>query len=106
MESKRFHNNPRIYWAIQCLLLGPLLLLWAGVAYWFGFGSETILRTVVSPAIGPISPLVLLVVALVWTLRHLRKTPAERQIRFSLDHLICLLILFSMFILAGQVMAR
>ena len=99
------HNHPKIYRLIQIVLVGPIVGLWGGVAYWFGFGSEAILKTVFPPMLVPILLTVTIVTAFFWTMLHLRSTSGDKQITLRLDTVLCLLILFSMIVVLGQVMA-
>lgn len=98
----RIVNSPVTYWLIQSLLLGPLFVLWAGVAYWFGFSSGVILRFVFPPMAVPLILLIFPAVGFVWTVRHFRKTPRERQLARAADVMVCLFLAFSMLIVAGQ----
>lgn len=50
----RISNSSLIYWLVQSFLVGPLVVLWAGVAYWFGFSSGVILRFVFPPMAVPL----------------------------------------------------
>lgn len=95
-------NSPVTYWLIQSLLIGPLVVLWAGVAYWFGFSSGVILRFVFPPMAVPLVLLIFPAAGFVWTVRHFRKTPRERQLARAADVAVCLFLLFSMLIVAGQ----
>ena len=98
----RLINSPITYWLIQSLLIGPLVLLWAGVAYWFGFSSGVILRFVFPPMAVPLFLLIFPIAGFVWTALHFRKTPRERQLARGADIMVCVFLLFSIFIVAGQ----
>ena len=54
----RITNSPITYWLVQSLLVGPLVVLWAGVAYWFGFSSGVLLKFVFPPMAVPMFLLV------------------------------------------------
>ena len=105
MRITNLQENPKFYWTIQLFLIGPLILLWGGVAYWFGFGSEVIMRLVFPKLMAPTLLLVILSGAFIWTLLHLRNTPPERQMAWAIDLFLCGFILFSLFLLAGQIMS-
>lgn len=91
------------YWLVHALLIGPLVVLWAGVAYWFGFSSGVILRFVFPPMAVPMFLLIFPAAAFVWTLIHFARTPPERELARFADVLVCIFILFSLLIIAGQV---
>lgn len=99
----RITNSSITYWLVQSLLIGPLVVLWAAVAYWFGFSSGVILRFVFPPMAVPLLLMVFPATAFVWTVRHFRRTPRERQLARAADVAVCLFLLFSMVIVAGQV---
>jgi hypothetical protein len=98
----RIFNNAITYWLIQLLLVGPLVLLWAGVAYWFGFSSGVILRFVFPPMAVPMFLLIFPVAGFLWTARHFIRTPRERQLARGADVVVCIFLLFSILIVAGQ----
>lgn len=99
---KHFIDSPFTYWFIQSLLVGPLVVLWAGVAYWFGFSSGVILRFVFPPMAVPLILLIFPLGAFLWTVRHFVKTPRERQAARAVDVAVCAFLLFSILIVAGQ----
>src|SRR5215813_9926812 len=68
--SMSVRNRPVIYWGVHAVLTGPLVLLWAGVAYWFGFGSGAILKTVFPPMAAPLALFALTTAAFGWTAIH------------------------------------
>lgn len=96
-------KSPITYWLVHIFLIGPLVVLWAGVAYWFGFSSGVILRFVFPPMAVPIFLLVFPVGAFIWTLLHFTRTPRERELARGADVMVCIFILFSLLIIAGQV---
>lgn len=98
----RIINSPITYWLIQSLLIGPLVILWAGVAYWFGFSSGVILRFVFPPMAVPMFLLICPVAGFLWTVRHFVRTPRERQLARGADVVVCIFLLFSIVIVAGQ----
>jgi hypothetical protein len=98
----RIINSPITYWLVQSLLIGPLVVLWAGVAYWFGFSSGVILRFVFPPMAVPMFLLVFPIAAFLWTVRHFVGTPRERQLARGADVVVCIFLLFSILIVAGQ----
>jgi hypothetical protein len=98
----RFFNSPVTYWFVQTLLIGPLVLLWAGVAYWFGFSSGVLLKFVFPPMAVPMFLLVFPVAGFLWTVRHFARTPRERQLARGADVVVCMFLLFSILIVAGQ----
>ena len=99
---RRIIQSPIAYWLVHVALIGPLLL-WAGVAYWFGFSSGVLLRFVFPPMAVPMFLLVFPVGAFVWTVIHFAKTPPERQLARAADVMVCIFVLFSLLIIAGQV---
>lgn len=98
--------RPLTYWLVHIFLIGPLVVLWAGVAYWFGFSSGVILRFVFPPMAVPMFLLIFPVAGFVWTMVHFARTPPERERSRFADVVICLFILFSLLIIAGQVSAQ
>ena len=98
----RIVNSNAAYRTVQFLFVGPLIVLWAGVAYWFGFSSGVILRLVFPPMAVPMFLLVFPVAGFIWTLRHFLKTPRERHSARTADVVVCLFLLFSIVIVAGQ----
>lgn len=102
-KSTRESRSHVVYWFIQFLMLGPLVVLWAGVAYWFGFSSGVILRFVFPPMAVPMFLLIFPVAAFVWTMVHFARTPRDRQLARAADVLVSVFILFSLLIIAGQV---
>lgn len=98
----RIVNSPITYWFVQSRLIGPLVVLWAGVAYWFGFSSGVLLRFVFPPMAVPMFLLIFPIAGFLWTARHFVKTPRERQLARGADMLVCLFLLFSILIVAGQ----
>jgi hypothetical protein len=103
MKMMSITNKPAIYWGVQAALIGPLIILWCGVAYWFGFASEILMRTVFPRRLAPLLLLTALGGALVWTGLHLKSTPAEERRARTVDIWIIVFILFSIFLLAGQI---
>jgi hypothetical protein len=99
-------NKPYFYWGIHALLTGPLVLLWAAVAYWFGSGSEAILKTVLPPMAAPLGLLALITAAFAWTAAHSKNVPREDKFARGVDNLLCVFLGLSMFIVAGQVMSQ
>ncbi|MEP6847892.1 MAG: hypothetical protein ABI999_03485 [Acidobacteriota bacterium] len=99
-------NGSYFYWGVHALLTGPLILLWAGVAYWFGFGSGAILKTVFPPMSAPLGLFALITAAFGWTAVHSRNIPPEDKLARGVDHLLCMFLGLSMFIVAGQVMSQ
>lgn len=99
----RITNSAFTYWLVHIFLIGPLIVLWAGVAYWFGFSSGVILRFVFPPMAVPMFLLIFPVAAFVWTMVHFAKTPPERELARGADVMVCIFILFSLLIIAGQV---
>jgi hypothetical protein len=99
-------NSNAAYWAVQLFLIGPLVLLWGGVAYWFGFSSGVILKMVFPPMFVPLVLLFFPLVAFVWTLIHLKRTPREKELVWGADILLCAFIAFSMLIVAGQIVSQ
>lgn len=92
-----------LYWLVHSLLIGPLIVLWACVAYWFGFSSGVILRFVFPPMAVPLFLLIFPVAAFVWTVVHFARTPPERELARFADVIVCVFILFTLLIIAGQV---
>ncbi len=103
MRLSKLNSKTHFYWAVQLVLIGPLVVLWAGVAYWFGFSSGVILRFVFSPMSVPLVLLFFPLAAFIWTMIHFKKTPPEKQLVWGADIVLCIFILFSMFIVAGQI---
>lgn len=101
---ERFVNKPLIYWLVNILLIGPLILLWAGVAYWFGFASGVIMKTVFPPILAPVLLTSVLLSGLTWTALHLRHSPKEKQVRLRVDLLLLAFIVFSILMVVGQMM--
>lgn len=99
----RIVNSSTAYWLVHLLLIGPLIILWAGVAYWFGFSSGVILRFIFPPMAVPLFLLIFPVGAFIWTVIHFARTPPERELARFADVVVCLFILFSLLIIAGQV---
>ncbi len=104
MRLTTLHTRPKIYRMIQIVLVGPLVVLWGGVAYWFGFGSEAILKTVFPPLMAPVLLTATIASALLWTMLHLKNTPTAKQVSWRVDIFLCLFILFSMLVVVGQMM--
>lgn len=96
-------KSPIAYWLVHVFLIGPLIVLWAGVAYWFGFSSGVLLRFVFPPMAVPMFLLIFPVAAFIWTMVHFAKTPPERQLARAADVVVCIFVLFSLLIVAGQV---
>lgn len=99
----RIVKNNAVYWTIHLFLIGPLVLLWAGVAYWFGFSSGVILSFVFPPMAVPMFLLIFPLAAFFWTLFHYLKTPPERQLARGADVIVCIFLSFSLLIIAGQI---
>ncbi|MGD9564149.1 MAG: hypothetical protein AB7F88_18350 [Pyrinomonadaceae bacterium] len=99
---RRIVKNPITYWLVHTALIGPLIVLWAGVAYWFGFSSGVILRFVFPPMAVPLFLLVFPVAGLIWAICHFVRTPSERQLARGADVVVCVFLLFSILIVAGQ----
>jgi len=99
-------NKPYFYWGVHLVLTGPLVLLWAGVAYWFGYGSEAILKTVLPPMLAPLGLFALTTAAFGWTAVHSKNTPRHDRVAKGIDTLLCIFTGLSMFIVAGQVMSQ
>ncbi len=99
----RIVKNPLTYWLVHIALIGPLVVLWAGVAYWFGFSSGVLLRFVFPPMAVPMFLMIFPVAAFVWTMVHFARTPRDWQLTRAADVLVCVFILFSLLIIAGQV---
>src|SRR5687768_6591611 len=106
MRLYKLNSKPHFYWSVHLLLIGPLVALWAGVAYWFGFSSGVILKMVFPPMSVPLLLLVFPLAALGWTLLHLKRTPPEKQLVWGADIVICIFIAFSMLIVAGQIVSQ
>jgi len=99
-------NKPYFYWGVHLVLTGPLVLLWAGVAYWFGYGSEAILKTVLPPMLAPLGLFALTTAAFGWTAVHSKNTRIDDRLAKGIDTLLCIFTGLSMFIVAGQVMSQ
>lgn len=106
MQFSNTYKQRRLYWAIQMLLIGPIVLMWCGVAYWFGFASEVILKTVFPRSLAPLAFFALLLAALVFTLRHRSRVPRREIGVRRTDTAICIFIAFSMLLVFGQIMGR
>ena len=102
VNQSRRNYRQFTYWLVHIVLIGPLVVLWAAVAYWFGFSSGVILRLVFPPMAVPMFLLVFPAAGLIWTLRHFLKTPRERQLARAADAAVCVFLLFSLLIVAGQ----
>jgi hypothetical protein len=99
-------NKPVLYWGVHVILTGPLVLLWAGVAYWFGYGSGAILKTVFPPMSAPLGLFALVTAAFGWTAIHSKDTPPENKLAKGVDALLCIFTGLSLFIVAGQLMSQ
>ncbi|MGH9818680.1 MAG: hypothetical protein ACRD43_00820 [Pyrinomonadaceae bacterium] len=99
-------NKPIFYWGVHAVLTGPLVLLWAGVAYWFGYGSEAILKTVFPPMLVPLGLFALITAAFGWAAIHSINTPPDNRLARGIDTLLCIFTGLSMFIVAGQIMSQ
>ncbi|MFT3744020.1 MAG: hypothetical protein QM785_06955 [Pyrinomonadaceae bacterium] len=97
-------HNRRTYWTVQMLLMAPVILMWCGVAYWFGFASEVILKLAFPPMLAPAAFSLLLLTALAWTLWHRSRVPRWRPEIRRIDTAICVFIAFSMLLVIGQIM--
>ena len=86
------------------LLMAPVILMWCGVAYWFGFASEVILKLAFPPTLAPVAFSLLLLTALAWTLWHRSRVPRWRREVRRTDTAICVFIAFSMLLVIGQFM--
>jgi len=86
------------------LLLAPVILMWCGVAYWFGFASEVILTTAFPVSLAPASFLLLLIAGFAWTLWHRSRVPRWRRELRRTDTAICVFLAFSMLLVIGQIM--
>jgi hypothetical protein len=106
MRLLKLNGKAHFYWTIQLILIGPLILLWGGVAYWFGFSSGVILKMVFPPMSVPLILLVFPLTALIWTVLHIMRTPPEKHLVRGADILLCIFIAFSMFIVAGQIVSQ
>ncbi len=105
MRLPNSNKQRRVYWTIQTLLIGPIILLWSGVAYWFGFASEVLLRIVMPDLLAPLFLTGLLVAAFVWTMLHRCRIPRCESEARRTDTAICVFIAFSMLLVVGQLMA-
>ena len=86
------------------LLISPIILMWCGVAYWFGFASEVILKTAFPAPMAPVAFLALLSTAVVWTLWNRRRIPRrDRDVRRT-DSVILAFLGFSVLLVIGQIM--
>lgn len=99
-------NKPYFYWAGHAVLTGPLVLLWAGVAYWFGYGSEAILKTVFPPMAAPLALFALTTAAFGWTAIHSKNTRSDDRVAKGVDTLLCIFTGLSMLIVAGQLSSQ
>jgi hypothetical protein len=102
----KLSKSPKFYWIVHIFLLGPLVVLWAGVAYWFGYGSGAILKTFFPSMSAPIGLFALTTAGFGWTALHSKDIPPQNHLARGIDMLLCIFLGFSMFIVAGQVMSQ
>jgi hypothetical protein len=106
MRLTQLKNKPAFYWGIHAVLTGPLVLLWAGVAYWFGYGSGAILKTVFPAMLAPLGLFALTTAAFGWTAIHSKNTPSHNRVAKGIDTFLFIFTGLSMFIVAGQIMGQ